>query len=284
VTIAAGTELAGRPAASSGAPLPAEDAPRRTAIRPLALPTEHGGWGILLEPIAIGLIIAPSWGGALIALAASGAFLARHPLKLAMQDVTRKRRTPRTAVCLRLAAVYGTAAIGALLAAFAVAGWRALVPFAVAVPGGLLQLVYDIRNRSRALLPEMAGPAAIGSTAAAIALAGGFTVANALAVWLLLIARSVPSVLYVRSLLRRSRGVPAGAGIPIAAHLAALAVAATLARLAVIPWLAAAAIAGLLVRAVIGLNRPVPPAKRIGWREVGFGTAFVAAVAIGYVV
>jgi hypothetical protein len=43
---------------------------RSVALRPLALPSEHGGWGILLEPIAIGLLVAGSWSGVLVGAAA----------------------------------------------------------------------------------------------------------------------------------------------------------------------------------------------------------------------
>src|ERR1044072_2044638 len=38
-------------------------------LRPLALPTEHGGWGFLLEPLVLAMIVAPSWIGALICAA-----------------------------------------------------------------------------------------------------------------------------------------------------------------------------------------------------------------------
>src|SRR5947209_15528656 len=55
-------------------------------LRPLALPTEHGGWGFLLEPLVLAMIVAPSWCGALICAAGVCGLLTRQPLKLAMQD------------------------------------------------------------------------------------------------------------------------------------------------------------------------------------------------------
>src|SRR5687768_18395179 len=51
-------------------------------IRSVALPAEHGGWSMLLEPIVLGLRLVPPWPGACLALALAGAFLARHPFKL----------------------------------------------------------------------------------------------------------------------------------------------------------------------------------------------------------
>src|SRR5437762_11678455 len=52
-------------------------------VRTIALPVEHGGWGISLEPVLLGLRVAPSQAGAWVGVATLGAFLARHPLKVA---------------------------------------------------------------------------------------------------------------------------------------------------------------------------------------------------------
>ena len=51
-------------------------------LKTIALPAEHGGWGLLFEPIALGLLVAPSIAGLYLALSAVGFFLARHPLAL----------------------------------------------------------------------------------------------------------------------------------------------------------------------------------------------------------
>ena len=40
------------------------------ALRPLALPNEHGAWAMLFEPIALALVVVPSAAGALLAIAA----------------------------------------------------------------------------------------------------------------------------------------------------------------------------------------------------------------------
>jgi hypothetical protein len=52
-------------------------------LRPIALPTEHGGWSLLAAPILLGLRLAPSAADAWLSLAALGAFLTRQPLELA---------------------------------------------------------------------------------------------------------------------------------------------------------------------------------------------------------
>ena len=49
----------------------------RALWRSVAVPTEHGGWGLTFEPVLLGLIVAPSWAGAARAGLPDGAFDAR---------------------------------------------------------------------------------------------------------------------------------------------------------------------------------------------------------------
>ena len=84
----------------------------------MALPAEHGGWGLTLEPGILGLLIAPSLGGACLALGAMVAFLARTPLKIVVVDRRRGRVLERTRLAQRVAA--GELAVLALLAIGAV--------------------------------------------------------------------------------------------------------------------------------------------------------------------
>ncbi|MGZ7078141.1 MAG: YwiC-like family protein, partial [Thermoanaerobaculia bacterium] len=184
------------------------------SIRPLAVPSEHGGWGLLLEPIALGLLVAPSAGGALIGMGAAAVFLMRHPLKLAIHDLLQRKRYPRSGLCELLAAGYGAAAVLAFLGAWTLAGSRPLLALAAALPFGAIQFSYDVRNRSRRAIPELAGAMVPASLAAAIAIAGGSAAATMLSV--LILCRSIPSVLYVRSTLRGGSRVPM-----LAAHIAA---------------------------------------------------------------
>ena len=80
------------------------------ALKPIVIPNEHGGWGFLLEPVILGLLVAPSWAGVLIAVAAVFGFLTRQPLKFAMQDAMRGKRYPRTRLCWISAASIAVAA------------------------------------------------------------------------------------------------------------------------------------------------------------------------------
>ncbi|MCB0162365.1 MAG: YwiC-like family protein, partial [Caldilineaceae bacterium] len=58
----------------------------RPRWRSIALPTEHGGWGFLLEPLLLGRLVAPSAAGLLLLVATVAAFLLRQPLKIVLVD------------------------------------------------------------------------------------------------------------------------------------------------------------------------------------------------------
>src|SRR5574340_648782 len=109
-----------------GAPTPTPAVPWKA----VALPVEHGGWGLLGEPLALGLALAPSVAGACLTVAAIAAFLSRHPLKLVLMDRRRGVRYPRTALAETWFAGYSAVALLALAAAVALASapfWPALV-------------------------------------------------------------------------------------------------------------------------------------------------------------
>lgn len=257
----------------------------RVRVRTVALPVEHGGWSLTLEPVALGLLVAPSPAGFFVALAAAGAFLARHPFKIVAADRRRGRRFPRTAAAERFFLLYGLVALASGLAAVVAApGYSFLLPLLAALPFTSAQLAYDAAGRGRALLPELAGSFGLAATAAAIPMAGGWPLAPSLVLWALLAARSLPSILYVRARLDRLHGETPRAFPAVAAHVAALALASLLAWAGAAPTLAAVVFAVLLLRAAAGLSvrNAGGSAKRVGVSEVCYGAVTVAAVAAGY--
>jgi len=231
-------------------------------IRPLAIPVEHGAWSFLLEPIALGLIVAPSGDGVLIAIGTTALMLLRQPLKLMLRDWSRQRY-PRTAVCEALVATYALAAAITFGAAFG----PALLPLLIAIPFAVTQFVFDYRNQNRQLIPELCGAVAAAPVVASIAIAGGSPLAVSLAI--LVLARSIPAVLYVRAVLRGEPGVPMQI-----AHVLAIAIA------AFISWTATAAMVLLLIRAIVPMRNV--RAQKVGVREIVFGAVFVVLGAIGY--
>lgn len=263
--------------------------PTRTAIslKSVALPVEHGGWGMLGEPLLLGLLVAPSRAGFGVGLASLGVFLARHPLKLALADWRRGsaqyRTGGRTRAAVGFVLLYG--AIAGLGLALASGGGQGFwLPLALASPLALTQLAYDARHRGRQLVPELLGAVALASVVAAEMRAAGLPLERSLAAWALLAAKSVGAVLYVRARLRSDRGLASGRALAVASNAAGLLVGAGLAATGYAPWLAAPAFTLLLARALYGLSRlhqPVRP-QVVGFQELAYGVSFVLILAVGY--
>jgi hypothetical protein len=253
-------------------------------LKQIALPTEHGSWGFLFEPIVAGLGIAFSGGGLLISLMTIGAFLVRQPLKMLVLDRLGMRVQARAQAALKFVLLFGVIFIAGLAGAFYFAGGTALIPFLIVLPLAAVQQYFDYTRQSRHMLPEIGGAVAISASAAAIALAGGATWLAAIVLWLLLAGRLIPSIVYVRERLLLEKGKPYSARLPLILHSLALLIAAGLAILHLAPWLAAAAMTMLLVRAVEGLsaNRRKMKAMKIGVFEVVFGTLTVLLFIAGY--
>jgi hypothetical protein len=248
------------------------------------LPTEHGGWAFLFEPIVLGLLVAFSWDGVLVALAAVATYLARQPLKLFASDRQRGKVYPRTLLAERAfaaLALLGAAALAMAASRTRGAIWPAL---AVAAPLAALALWFDLGRRSREAGAELSGALALGAIATAIALAGRWEPTNAFGLWAVLAARSVPTILYVRARLRLEKGQGARAGLAYVAHGTAIAWTAALATLSLAPWLSTAAMALLAARCGIGLSpwRPRMKTWQIGVSEIVFGLIVVACVVIGW--
>lgn len=254
-------------------------------LKTIALPASHGGWGFLIEPVVLGLWLMPSLAGLWLSVAALGAFLAQQPLKLALTDRRKRRRYPRSVWAERIALLYLAITLATFgLALSSAASLLFLLPVILAAPLALVQLYYDAQNQGRDLIPELFGAAALGAIAAAVALAGGWPVWPALALWGIVLARTVGSIIYVRARLRLERGAPFTTGPVWLAHGAAIAAVAALAGLALAPWLSVAAMVILLGRASIGLStrRRVVKPKVVGFQEMGYGFLTVVLTVIGF--
>jgi YwiC-like protein len=253
----------------------------RSVVRAVAVPDEHGGWGLTLEPVLLGLLVAPSWPGLALALAAFSAFLVRTPLRVVLVDRWRRRSLPRTRVAATVATVELVLLAALAVVVTAAAGPTWLVPVALAVPLVAVELWFDMRSRSRRLVPELAGAVGMAATAAAIVLAAGEGADLAAASWLLLAGRSVAAIPFVRVELDRWRH---GTAPVVVSDLAcvvgvAVAVAAVLVDDRLVPGAVAVAALSALQAAVV--RRPPVPAKVLGVGELVAGLVVVVAAAGG---
>lgn len=253
----------------------------RSPLRSVALPAEHGGWGLTLEPGLLGLLVAPSVGGLCIALGAMVAFLARTPLKVAAVDRRRGRVLARTRLAQRVAA--GELAVLAALAAGAV--WWAEPSFwwpgVAALPLLAVEAWYEVRSRGRRLAPELAGAVGVCSVVAMVVLAGGGDARLAIGAWLVLAARATTSIPHVRAQIARLHGRASPTRAAAAGDVAAVALVA--AAVALDPSLAAGAVAVVVVMALqrLATGKPVPRPVVLGLRQMAMGSGVVIVTALG---
>jgi hypothetical protein len=257
---------------------------QQVRIKGIALPNEHGSWGILLEPLVTALAVAPSAAGAFVALAVGGAFLSRQPLKILVGDISSGRRLPQTRIALVLTAAAFAIALSGLAGALYLTSYTDLLPLTVLIPLGIFQVANDISRRSRELVPELAGAAALSASAPAIALAAGWHVPEAMAMWSIFAARSIPSFVYVRQRLRLEKGKDFVRPAPAILHMAAVGLSASLAYFGLVPVATVPVFIFLLWRSVRGLskNRKRLKAVQLGVRETIYGAVLVLSFILGY--
>ena len=259
-------------------------ASRRGIRRAVALPSEHGGWGLTIEPALLGLIVAPSGSGAALGLAAFVTFLVRAPVKVWLVDrVRHRRRLERTRVAARIAIGEAVVIVGLVTIAWLTASGVFWIPFLVAPPLVVTQLAFDARSRSRRLLPELAGTVAIGSVVAAIVLAGGESAALAAALWLIVAARVVASIPFVRLHVERLHGRAAPAATALAAQLIAVMVAGVALAVDSRVLAGASVIAVVAVYQAVALQRRQWSAPALGAEQTVIGAAVVLATGLGVV-
>ena len=253
--------------------------------RSVALPTEHGSWAFVGEPILLGMILAPTWGGLALCIAVFAAFLLRQPLKIYLKDLRHHRRVPRTALARQFILIFG----GILIVACA-GLWLSspnpnmLVPLLLALPLFVIQFIADLQNRSRLLTAELASSLAVGAIAPALVLMDGWLFLPAFGLWLALGVKAVTAILYVRARLRLERNMPVHCKWTLMSHIIGVGLLVIATAFAIVPWIVPAAMIVLFLRAAVGLSalRKVRPPKIIGLQEIAYGLGFVLAIAYGY--
>lgn len=208
------------------------------------------------------------------------AFVARTPLKAVLVDRWRGRTLDRTRVAARIATVE--------LAAIAALGWAAFswsldprfwVPLAVAAPLVGVELWFDMRSRSRRLIPELAGTVGMGSVVAAIVLVGDGSASLAMGLWVVVSARAAAAIPYARNQVFRAHGRPITRWHSDLAQVLAVAAVLTAWLLGAVPLGALLAVAGAASLNLVWSRGPIRPAKVVGMQQLFLGVAVVAVTA-----
>lgn len=258
-------------------------ATRRSSFRSVAVPKEHGGWGLTLEPGLLGLLVAPSAAGVCLAVAALVAFIARTPVRVFLVDTLRHRSLDRTRLAARLATAELVVVTGLIVAAFVLANGRFWVPALVAGPLILVELSFEARSRGRRLVPELAGAVGVCSVAAMIVLADGEGARLATGVWLLLAARAVTSIPHVRILIARLHGRAYRASDTVVSDSFAMAGAAVAVGLDRSLGAGALAVAAIVAIQRVADRAPLPRVAVLGIRQMAMGLGVVLATAAGVI-
>lgn len=256
----------------------------RPAWRAVAVPSEHGGWGLTLEPVLLGLLVAPSIAGAALGVAAFLAFLVRTPLKFVAVDLRRGRWLDRSRLALRIAVVELVVMAAMVVVAVSMAGWTWLVPAVIAAPLVAVELWFDVRSRGRRLVPELCGSIGIASVVAVIVVASSEAVSLAAGLWLVLAGRAVGAIPFVRTQIMRLRRGEVSRGSSDVAQVVGVLIGlvAVLADDRVL-----AGLAGLVALAClqfVWVRRPPIAAKVLGLRQMVLGVGLVGVTAIGVLV
>jgi hypothetical protein len=256
---------------------------QRINFKAVAVPTEHGGWGFLFEPILLGMLVAPSLPGLCYSVAVIAGFLLRRPLKLYIRYRDRSGASRYSGAGI-VAFVYAIIALAAFVFAVVLGGWIPAIPLVVLGSLALVSLGLDTQNRGRSLLAELTGPAGLAAVAISIALTAGWSWAGAVTLWVLLMARTIPSIYYVRCRIRVEKGQPFGYAAVIVSHVVFVVVVGVLCWRGLAPVLALVAVLLLTARTLVGLSpyRRLKKAAHVGILEIIFGLIYVALVVVGF--
>jgi len=243
----------------------------------LTLPKEHGSWSLALEPVAFGLLVAPSAAGAALTLAAVSGFFLRRPMKLVLSPKSDPRQ-PLATVGLAILALAGLAGLLLAVRFGAPGGWWPLLPAALA---GAAFAWWDNRNEAREGAAEIAGVMSFSLLPAAFGALAGWSVTASLALAVIMLVRSVPTVLTVRTSIRIRKGRPYVIAPALLTAVAGIFLIAWLATLRLAPWLALFFALILAARtAWLLLCRPRLTAKTVGIAEAVLGVLMVLVLAL----
>ncbi len=251
----------------------------RGTIRAVAVPTEHGGWSLTAEPVLLGLLVAWSLPGLALGVAAMLAFVARTPLKVVLVDRWRHRWLARSALALRVVVVELVVLAG--LVAYAVAAGEPFwLPIVLALPLIGLELWFDMRSRSRRLVPELAGSIGIGAVATAIALTAGASDRVAWGLWAVVVARSLAAIPYVRHQIKRGRANPEPRWLSDGAQVVALAAITLAWAVDLVPGASVVVIGLAALVNLVAVRLPAQRAVLIGIQQTIVGLAVIVVTAL----
>jgi hypothetical protein len=255
---------------------------KRPSKRGVILPPEHGSWGMIAEPVLLGLLIEFSWEGLAIAMLSFCLFLLRVPLLRLWKGRRMPHPDPHADLVKKFTAIISAIALACFtFAGLSQPGWAWVLPFLLALPFALPALFLQNRGKTRHLLPELLAAVAIAAPVSAILIAGEYPMGPAYALWFLIALKSASCIFFVRSQIRRFHQRPAGRSEMLLLHVCLIFPLGLLIWWELLPFAVLWAYPLLLGRAMLLSSTQVKSAKRVGWIEVGISLLFVGICAVG---
>lgn len=225
----------------------------------------------------MGMLIAPSAAGCALVWTAFTVFFLRRPLKLVLS----RKPDPRTTLASVIVVALSTIALTGLFLAVALGNIKDLWPLIPAAIAGIGFAWFDSHNEGREGAAELCGATAFSVLPATFAKLAGWSITESAALASVMLVRSVPTVLFVRTCLRHNKGQAASPAPAFIASLLGLTLTVWLAYARLAPWPAAILAAFLTAMTFWVLaGRRRFTAKRIGLVELTFGVVMVLTLAM----
>ena len=257
----------------------------KVKLRSVLMPGEHGAWAALVESLLMGMLAGLCWQAAYVGGTAVVMGLCVQPFKIVAKGASNRYQKPRVAAAGKALAIFAPVAIFLIMfGTFSpLIEPSFMLPLMVAIPLVVVQWYYDAQGKARALPGVLSGMVALAMVGPAMLLGVYTEYRLACAIFLILAARQISSVMYTRYLIRNQKGLPASvwgviAGHKVAAVLVVLVYVVYPSAGAMI-WLIIGGFIGLCIRAAVMLRLRqegrVFKAKTIGLSELGIGLAYV---------
>lgn len=252
-----------------------------TNFKAVAFPREHGSWGFVFEPLVLSLIVAFSPAGLQIAIASFLAFLAHQPVRIILRKAASKALKKNAVIFL---GIYFFAASFCMFGVIKKTDIHLLFPLAIVLIFMLYFLYLETVNSARNVYAELIGPVAIDLIALTIVLIDGWAVPSAVAFFIVLLNRSVPTTFFIHERLNKLKHHKVNIKRIYYISVAGLIAVIVLAVVDLVPFLSVVAVLLLLVRVITGFAKFAEKltVKQIGILEFIYGALFVIITAAGY--
>ncbi len=251
-------------------------------IRQIALPTEHGSWGFVLEPLILSLLVAYSFPGLILGFCTFFMFLSHQPLKNILK---RKKQSSYNKASFIVLGIYSLFIVSLFAIVFFQVSIDTLIPFGAAVVIMMIYITSLYLKKNRELISELSAPISISLITLSIVLFAEWRLINVLVFFFILLARSIPTTFYVHAKLLMIKKKPAKKLTSILQGILFTLILLLFSILGYSPYLAVFASLLLLIRAYWGLyvSKEKVKVKVFGIWEFIYGGLFVLIVAAGYI-